>query len=171
MTSSKVEEIWAWSPPEKVVDVQSFIGFANFYCQFIKGLSKIAKPLMYLTKKGINWAWTLSCQDAFDTLKAMFTTGPILIHFDDTLPTKWETDNSDFVLGAKLSQLCENEKWYPVAFYSRKFWPAKINYNIHDKEMAMIVGAFKEWAYMLMSVDDQILVYTDHKNLEYLNTT
>jgi len=33
------------------------------------------------------------------------------------------------------------------------------------------VAAFKEWAYMLMSVDDQILVYTDHKNLEYFNTT
>jgi len=37
--------------------------------------------------------------------------------------------------------------------------------------MATIVAAFKEWAYMLMSVDDQILVYTDHKNLEYFNTT
>jgi len=34
-----------------------------------------------------------------------------------------------------------------------------------------MVAAFKEWAYMLMSVDDQILVYTDHKNLEYFNTT
>jgi len=37
--------------------------------------------------------------------------------------------------------------------------------------MAAIVAAFKEWAYILMSVDDQILVYTDHKNLEYFNTT
>jgi len=37
--------------------------------------------------------------------------------------------------------------------------------------MAAIVAAFKEWAYLLMSVDDQILVYTDHKNLENFNTT
>jgi len=37
--------------------------------------------------------------------------------------------------------------------------------------MAAIVAAFQDWAYMLMSVDDQILVYTDHKNLEYFNTT
>jgi len=37
--------------------------------------------------------------------------------------------------------------------------------------MAAIVAAFKEWVSMLMSVDDQILVYTDHKNLEYFNTT
>jgi len=53
MTSTKVEEIQAWSTPEKVVDVQTFIGFANFYRWFIKGFSKIAKPLTDLTKKGI----------------------------------------------------------------------------------------------------------------------
>jgi len=41
--------------PEKVVDVQSFMGFANFYCRFIKAFGKIAKPLMDLTKKGIKW--------------------------------------------------------------------------------------------------------------------
>jgi len=171
MTSTKVEEIRAWSTPEKVVDVQSFMGFANFYRQFIKGFSKIAKQLTDLTKKGIKSAWTPSCQDAFDTLKEMFTTGPILTHFDDTCPTKLETDASDFALGAVLSQLCEHEKWHPVAFHSRKFSPAQINYDVHDKEMTAIVAAFKEWAYMLMSVDDQILVYTDHMNLEYFNTT
>jgi len=74
MTSTKVEEIQAWSTPEKVVDVQSFMGFANFYRRFINGFSKIAKPLTDLTKKGIKWTWTPSCQDAFDKLKEMFTT-------------------------------------------------------------------------------------------------
>jgi len=133
MTSTKVEEIRAWSTPEKVVDVQRFIGFANFYCRFIKGFSNIAKPLTDLTKKGIKRTWTPSCQDAFDTLKDMFTTGPILTHFDDTRPTKLETDTSDFVLGAVLSQLCQDEKWHPVAFHSRKLLPAEINYDVHDK--------------------------------------
>jgi len=103
MTSTKVEEIRAWSTPEKVVDVQSFMGFANFYRRFIKGFRKRAKPLTALTKKGIKWTRTSSCQEAFDKLKDMFTTGPILTHFDDTRPTKLETDASDFALGAILS--------------------------------------------------------------------
>jgi len=150
--------------------VQSFMGFANFYRQFIKGFSKIAKPLTDLTKKDIKWTCTPSCQDAFDTLKDMITMGPILTHFDDICPTMLETDTSDFTLGAILSQLCEDEKWHPVAFHSRKFSPAEMNYDVHDKEMAAIVAAFKEWAYRLMSVDDQSLVYTDHKNLEHFNT-
>ena len=171
ITSTKVEEIRAWSTPENVVYVQSFMGFANFYRRFIKGFSKLAEPLTDLTKKDIKWTWTPACQDAFDKLKEMFTTGPILTHFDDTGPTKLETDASDFALGAVLSQLCEDEKWHPVAFHSRKFSPAEINYDVHDKEMAAIVAAFQEWADMLMSVDDQILVYTEHKNLDYFNTT
>jgi len=98
--------------------VQSFMGFANFYRRFIKGFSKIAKPLTDLTKKGIKWNWTNACQAVFDELKRAFTTGPILTHFDETGPTKLETDASDFALGAVLSQLCEDERWHPVAFHS-----------------------------------------------------
>jgi len=90
MTSTKVEEIRAWSMPEKVVDVESFMGFANFYRGFINSFSKIAKPLTDLTKKGIKWTWTPSFQDAFDKLKEMFTTGPILTHYDDTRPQSWK---------------------------------------------------------------------------------
>jgi len=104
----------AWSTPEKVVDVKSFMGFANFYRQVIKGFSKIPTPLTDLTKKGIKWRLTPLCQDAFDTLKDMFTTGPILSHFNDTLPTKFETDASDFPLGAVLSQLYEDEQWHSL---------------------------------------------------------
>jgi len=55
MTSTKVEEIRAWSTPDKVVHAQCFMGFANFYHRFINGFSKIAKQLTNLTKKGIKW--------------------------------------------------------------------------------------------------------------------
>jgi len=125
MTTKKVEEITAWLLPQKVVDVQSVMGFGNFYHRFIKGFSKIAKPLTDLTKKGITWNWTNACQVAFDELKRAFTTGPILTHFDETRPTQLETDASDFALGAVLSQLCEDERWHPVAFHSLRSPPVK----------------------------------------------
>jgi len=102
ITTKKVEEITAWSPQQKVVGVQSLMGFANFYCPFIKGFSKIAKPLTDLTKKGIKWSWTNACQAGFDELKRQFTTGPELTYFNETCPTKLVTDASDFGLGAFL---------------------------------------------------------------------
>jgi len=101
----------------------------------------------------------------------MLTRCPILILVNDTCATRLNTEASDFGLGAILSQLSEDEKWHPVAFHRRKFSLAEINYEVHDKEMATIVAAFKELAYMLTSVDDQTLVYTNHKNLEYFNTS
>jgi len=151
--------------------VQSFMGFANFFRRFIKRFSKIAKPLTDLTKKGIKGNWTNACQAAFDELKRAFTTGPILTHFDETRPTKLETDASDFAPGAVLSQVCEDQRWHPVAFYSRRFAPAEVNYHVPDKEMTAIVAAYREWEYMLRSVKEKITVYTDHKKLENFNTT
>jgi len=132
MTTKKVEEITVWSPPQKVVVVQSLMGFANFYRWFIKGFSKIAKPLTNLTKKGIKCNWTYACQAAFDELKRAFTTCPIFTHFDETRRMKLETDTCDFALGAVLAQLCEDKRWDPVPFHSRKFAPAEVNYEVHD---------------------------------------
>jgi hypothetical protein len=100
----------------------------------------------------------------------MFTTAPVLAHFDHTLPIILETDASDFAIGAVLSQL-HNKRLHPVAFYSRKMEKAEINYDIHDKEMLAIVAAFKEWSRYPESAIDAIMVYTDHKNLEYFCTT
>jgi hypothetical protein len=91
------------------------------------------------------------------------------VHFHPEKPTVLETDASDFAVDAVLSQVQETKRLHPVAYHSRK--PAKINYDVHDKEMLAIVTAFKEWEHMLKSVAGAITVYTDHKNLEYFATS
>ena len=60
-----------------------------------------------------------------------------------------EIDASDFALGTVLSQLGDGEKLHPVAFHSRKFSAAEINYEIHDKELLVIVDSFQEWRHLL----------------------
>ena len=55
------------------------------------------------------------------------------------------------MLGAVMSQECEDGRLHPMAFHSRMFKPAEINYDIHDKEMLAIVAALKEWEHMLKS--------------------
>jgi len=58
-----------------------------------------------------------------------------------------------------------------VAFHSRKFQPAEINYKIHDKELLAVVDSFKHWRRYCEGATDQVLVYSDHQNLEYFTTT
>jgi hypothetical protein len=166
MDPKKVEAIVSWEVPKTVRDVQCFLGFANFYRIFIKYYSQIAAPLTRLTCKD-KLEWGPQAENAFQDLKTAFTTAPILVHPDFAKAFYLETDASDFALGAVLSQMDEDKKLHPVAFYSRKFSAAEINYEIHDKELLAIVDSFQEWRHFLEGAAHPVTVYTDHKNLEY----
>jgi hypothetical protein len=82
---------------------------------------------------------------SFEKLKHCFTTMPILTHFNPHCKCIVETDASDFALGSTLSQTAEDKTLHLNAFHSRKFSPAEINYEIHDKELLAIVDCFKVW--------------------------
>jgi len=173
MSEEKVKSVREWARPQSQKDVQSFMGFANFYRRFIKDFSKIVKPLTDTTAdkfKGKNWQWNDACERAFEQLKESFTSAPILRHFNPNLPTVVETDASDFAIGGVLSQQLEG-RLHPIAFYSRKMDKAELNYEIHDKELLAIVSSFKEWRRYLEGALHTMVVYSDHKNLEYFATT
>ena len=81
MSNNKVKIIQDWPEPKKVKDIQSFLGFANFYHWFIFNYLDIVIPLTHLTQKDIPWKFDSSCQDAFNSLKKVFTSTPILTHW------------------------------------------------------------------------------------------
>src|SRR5882724_31847 len=76
MALYKVQIMQDWPEPLKVKDIQSFLGFANFYHHFIYGYSKITVLLMHLTHKGTPWHFSNECHSAFEALKKAFTTAP-----------------------------------------------------------------------------------------------
>ena len=79
-----------------------------------------------------------------------------------------EADSSDFVTGAVLSQQSvEDEKWHPVAFFSKSLNAVERNYEIHDKEMLAIIRALEEWRHFLEGAHHKFEIWTDHKNLEF----
>ena len=82
-----------------------------------------------------------------------------------------ETDALDFALDAVLSQMGTDDKLHPIAFHSRKFSAAEINYEIHDKVLLAIVDSFQECHHYLEGASSPVTVYTDHKNLEYFMST
>ena len=141
----KVAGVHEWPIPENQTDVQAFIGFVNFYCHFIQDFSTIARPLFDLTRSDQAWNWGTKEQEAFERLKMAVTTAPILVSPQDSEPFRIEADSSDFTSGAVLSQqLPREEKWHPVAFYSKSLSPVEWNYEIYDKEMLAIIRALEE---------------------------
>jgi len=172
MAQDKVDAVLSWRTPNSLTEVQSFLGFANFYRRFIKDYSLVARPLTEQTKKTPGkWAWNPEAEAAFKKLKRRFTTAPILAHFDASRPVIIEADASDFAIGAVLSQRDNENILHPVTFHSRKYQPAEINYDIHDKELLAIVDAFKHWRRYCEGAEHPIQVFTNHHNLEYFTTT
>jgi hypothetical protein len=152
----------------------------NFYSAFIDGFSTVVRPLTELTKQDkagagskakATFTWLEAAGNAFATLKRLFTEAPILVHFHPKKPTVVETDITYFALNAVPSQIQETKRLHPVAYHSRKFKSAEINYDVHDKEMLAIVTAFQEWEHMLKLVAGEISVSTDHKNFECFATS
>jgi len=145
MDPVKVARVRDWPTPENRTDVQAFIGFVNFYHCFIRDFSTIARPLFDLTRSDKAWNWDTKEQEAFERLKTAVTTAPVLVLPQDSEPFRIEADSSNFASGAVLSQqLPGEEKWHPVAFYSKSLSPVEWNYEIHDKEMLAIIRTLEE---------------------------
>lgn len=171
MDPDKVSTVVHWKTPTCLTDVQSFIGFGNFYRRFIRNFGTIIAPLVALTKKGTPFAWSSSCQLAFDQLKKAFTEAPVLKPFDWNREVIVETDASDYVSAGVLSQPDDDGIIHPVAFFSKKHSATECNYEIYDKELLAIVRCFEEWRPELEGASSPIKVITDHRNLEYFMTT
>ncbi|KAJ1587742.1 hypothetical protein NDA12_000206 [Ustilago hordei] len=140
MDPEKVRTVKEWPMPESIHDIQRFLGFANFYRRFIAHFARIAKPLTALVKpieRFKKLELPEEAQQAFHKLIQAFTSAGVLQHFDYHLPTRLETDASDFAIAGVLKQEHEG-RWHPVAFYSRKMSSAEKNYEIHDKELLAV---------------------------------
>lgn len=171
MDRKKVEAILDWPVPKNVKDIQTLLGFCNFYRRFIMGYSKIVRPMNDLLGKDVKFNWGAEQQEALDELKKLFTNAPLLAWPDFDKPYMVETDSSDFARGAILSQTQEDGLLHPMAYSSKSLSSAEQGYNIYDKELLAIFKAFKEWRHYLQGANGPTTVYTDHLNLETYATT
>src|ERR1700730_402043 len=103
MDPSKIQTILGWPAPLRIRDLQSFLGFANFYRRFIDNYSGIVIPLTHLLHKDTPWKCSPQFQEIFDILKQAFTEAPLLQHYDPDHPITLECDASDYVIAAILS--------------------------------------------------------------------
>lgn len=117
-----------------------------------------ATQLTSLLKRGTRCLMRVTYTDkAFQGLKWVFTSAPILQHPDPEKPFIVEVDASDTGVGAIVSQCFGDEqKMYPVVFFSR------------NQELLMVKLALKKWRHWLKGSKFRFTVLTDHKNLEYL---
>ena len=120
-----------------------------------------------LTRKDIKWQWGVEQQKAFDKLKRVFTTKPVLAALDLDKEFRVEADASNYATGGVLSMKCSDEIWRPVAFISKSLSDTERNYEIYDKEILAVVRYLEVWRHFLKGAATKFEIWTDYKNLEY----
>ena len=174
MDPDKVSAVMNWPVPQSIKEIQRFLGFANFYQKFIKNFSTVAAPIVALTKKnrGPRFSWSPEADKAFLELKKRFSSKPVLINPDPSLPFVVEVDASEVGVGGILSQRSRHDKTlHPCAFFSRSLSPAERNYDVGDRELLAIKLALEEWRHWLEGAEHPFRIWTDHKNLLYIQQT
>ncbi|WVZ80788.1 hypothetical protein U9M48_028239 [Paspalum notatum var. saurae] len=160
---SKVDDVLNWKQSETVTEIRSFLGLASYYRRFIKDFSKTAKPMTSLTKKNAKYVWSPKCVEAFQTLKKLLTSAPVLAQSDVTKPFDVYCDASGNGFGYVL--MLEGRV---IAYTSRQLRKHEANYPTHDLELAAVVHALKIWRHYLLG--NTCHIYTDHKSLKYIFT-
>ena len=167
MDPAKIAGIATWPTPTSVKQVRSFLGFCNFYRPFIYQFSHIARPLNELTRKDTPWTWGERQQEAFETLRKRITSEPVLKQPQLEQQFEVEVDASGYAIGAVLMQRDENGKRHPVAYFSSTLNEADRNYDIYTLELYAIVRALRHWRPFLAGSPHEVIVHTDHANLQY----
>jgi hypothetical protein len=156
-----------WPTPWKLKEVQEFTGFLNFYRRFIPNFSRVARPLYNLTKKDERFECTEKRQEAFDKLKDLISSAPILSQARDHRRFRIEADACDYATGAVLLQEHDGV-YHPIAFLSKSLNKVERNYQVHDREMLAIIRALTEWRHYVIGKEFDI--WSDHKNLSWFMT-
>ncbi|KAL0185442.1 hypothetical protein M9458_021139, partial [Cirrhinus mrigala] len=160
-----------WPVPDSGKALQRFLGFANFYRRFIRGFGQVAAPLTPLTSTKIAFKWNPHAQVAFDDLKSRFISAPVLCFPDPKQQFIVEVNASAVGVGAVLSQCSELDgKVHPCAFFFHRLSRAERNYDIGNRELLGVRLALGEWCHWLEGSAQPFLVWTDHKNLEYVRS-
>ena len=118
-----------------------------------------------------NFVWTDSSQRAFDHLKTLFTTAPILATPDISKQFIVEVDASEVCVGAILSQRSSSDgNVHPCAYFSHRLSPPERNYDVGNRELLAIRLGLGEWRHWLEGASVPFIVWTDHRNLEYIRS-
>jgi len=162
---AKIDVIKSLPCPTSVREVRSFLGHAGFYRRFIKDFSKITVPMCQLLQKDAEFQFGDKCREAFDYLKDLLTSAPIIQPPNWDLPFEIMCDASNTAIGAVLGQ--KVDRAHHVIYYASKTLDqAQSNYSTTEKELLAIVYALDKFRQYLLGT--KVIVYSDHAAIRHL---
>ena len=162
----KVDAITSFTLPQTAKQLRRFLGMVNFYRDCLPDAARTQAPLNSLLQgnsKGNDViAWTDDATRAFEKTRADLAQATLLVHPRIGARLALVCDASDLAVGAALQQRVD-DRWEPLAFFSKKLSPAETRYSAFDRELLAIYLAIKHFRHMVEA--REFTIYTDHKPL------
>lgn len=166
---AKVEAIVGYPVPTTKKELMRFLGLVGYYRNFCKNFSTVVAPLTDLLKARAKFFWSNPCQQAFDGIKTMLCSPPVLAAPRLDRPFQLQVDASDVGAGAVLLQTGSDGIEHPVSFFSKKFNGYQLSYSVIEKETLALVWALQHFD-VYVDCSAQLIVYTDHNPITFLNS-
>ena len=155
----KVRAIVEMPRPEKRDDILRLNGMVNYLSRFLPHLSDVMKPLRDLTHKDAVWCWDDLQEKAWNDVKSLIVSAPVLAYYRSGEVLEIQCDSSQSGLEAALMQ-----NGHPIAYASRALTEVESRYAQIDKEMLAIVFSVEK--FNDYTFGRRTIVHTDHKPLE-----
>lgn len=155
----KVTAIQNFPRPKNAKQLKGFLGLTNFYNRLTDRYAEKTQPLLQLLKKGNAFKWTQKTEQHFNRVKRLFLETVVLQHPDPNKQFYLQTDASDYALGGQLFQLDNNGHIGVIAFTSRTFKGAEVNYYTTEKELLSIVHCLRK--YRMYILGKKLTIVTD----------
>lgn len=164
----KVKVIQELDKPQTAKALRRTLGMINYYRRFIKNAAKVQAPLHDLLKGKIKGnkaiQWNDEAERAFELCKEQLALSALLAHPTASAELSITTDASDYAVGGVIQQR-ENDRWQPLAFFSKKLNAAEQKYAAYDRELLAIYLTIKHFRHMLEG--RHFVIFTDHKPITY----
>ena len=166
--SSCISSVINWSSPTNSKEVQSVLGFLNYFRDFVPEFARLGSPLYELAKKGVIFEWTPLCEHNFRQMIHLVCSEPVLRFPDYTKPFVLKCDASLTAIGALLAQVSDDQREHPLGYFSRTLKPAEKNYSVYDLEGLAIIESLRHFRHIVLGYS--VAIHTDHKPLVNLMT-
>ena len=160
----RLQAIRDFRVPNSLTELRSFLGMAQQVARYFPEFSKVAEPLRELLSTKSHWTWTAVHETAFNNVKEILVSPPILAHYDISKPTKIRTDGSLLHGISVILYQQHDNKWKPVDCASRFITTAERNYYPIELEMLAVTWGCRKMAKYLQGLPE-FFIETDHKPL------
>ena len=162
----KIKAIIDYPVPKNRKQLMRFLGMAGYYRRFCARYSDLTAPLTDLLKKGVKFVWSEDCVSAFQKLKSLLSSFPVLRSPNYDLPFVLAVDASAYAMGSVLLQEHDNVL-LPVCYFSRKFSDTQLRYSTIERELLALLESCSFFD-VYLKAGKPVRVLTDHNPLVHL---